>query len=103
MNVCSVWYTEPRSMFCFSTLSRSTLMKTCGTAGANIGVTEASSFRSRAAATNFITFCVRKATSRPARSCSMKVTPPLVPMPGIAGGEKANARAAGTCESAAFT
>ena len=33
----------------------------------------------------------------------MKVTPPLVPMPGIAGGEKAKARPPGISASSAFT
>ena len=33
----------------------------------------------------------------------MKVTPPLVPIPGMAGGEKAKARAAAILENSTFT
>ncbi len=36
-------------------------------------------------------FSHRKGMSLPERSCRMKVTPPAVPMPGMAGGEKAKA------------
>ena len=72
--------------------------ETCGTAGRNVVLTPASlrplarrghegRHGSRA----------RNATSLPARSSSMKVTPPAVPMPGIAGGGKANATPSGIC------
>ncbi len=54
-------------------------------------VTLASSGRFRAASMNFCVFSARKPTSRPARSSSMKVTPPEVPIPWMAGGEKENA------------
>ena len=41
----------------------------------------------------------RNSTSLPARSSSMKVTPPDVPTPGMAGGGKANACASGSMRS----
>ena len=47
--------------------------------------------RLRAASTNLPTFCARKPMSLPERSSSMKVNPPEVPTPGIAGGGKAKA------------
>ncbi|OQC28602.1 MAG: hypothetical protein BWX71_00751 [Deltaproteobacteria bacterium ADurb.Bin072] len=46
-----------------------------------------------AASRNLSTFAVRKGMSLPARSSRMKVMPPEVPMPGMAGGEKAMPRA----------
>ena len=58
-------------------------------------VTRASSGRFRAAAMNFWVFSARKAISLPARSSRMKVTPPAVPTPWMAGGEKAKAFALG--------
>ena len=75
-------------------------MNTCGTKGEKVVVTPASSGRWRAASTNVRTFPARKAMSLPARSSSRKVTPPEVPTPGMAGGEKAKARAPGIRERA---
>jgi hypothetical protein len=54
-----------------------------------------SSGRLRAASRNVFVFSARKENSRPDRSSSMKVTPPAVPTPGIAGGENAKATASG--------
>ena len=48
-------------------------------------------------------FSERYATSLPARSSSMKLKPPEVPTPEIAGGEKANACPAGILSSLALT
>ena len=76
---------------CFSTLSRSTSTKTCGTAGEKSGMTPAISGRLRAASMKVSRSRARNATSLPARSWSMNVTPPEVPMPGMAGGGKAKA------------
>ena len=54
-------------------------------------VTRAISGRFFASSMNFCVFSHRKAMSLPERSSRMKVTPPEVPMPGMAGGEKAKA------------
>ena len=62
----------------------------------------ANSGRCRAAARNFAVFSARNAGSLPARSSSMNVTPPDVPMPGITGGENANACASGRPASRMF-
>ena len=48
-------------------------------------------------------FSARNAGSLPARSSSMNVTPPDVPMPGMAGGEKAKAWASATPASRWFS
>ena len=45
----------------------------------------------------------RKSTVPPERSCRTKFTPPEVPTPGMAGGEKAKAMADGSAASWAFT
>ena len=51
--------------------------------------------RLRAASRNVPRFLARNCTSFPARSSRTKVNPPDVPTPGIAGGEKLKAIAAG--------
>ena len=48
---------------------------------------------------NLLTFSVRNGRSPPERSSSMKVTPPEVPTPGMAGGEKEKAMPSGTLAS----
>ena len=87
---------------CLSALSRSTSAKSCGTLGVSVVKRRANSGRWRAAARNFVVFSARYSGSRPARSSSMKVTPPEVPMPGMTGGAKANAWASGTPASRRF-
>jgi len=99
MKVCNVWLTCVRSAPCVRTLSRSTSMKTCGTDSRNVLVAEAISGRWRTASRKRVRLSPRKATSRPARSSSMKVTPPDVPMPGIAGGGKEKATPSGMAAS----
>ena len=66
-------------------------------------LTEASSGRAWAAWMNLRTFPARKARSRPARSSSTMVTPPEVPMPGIAGGGKAKPMASGMAANSRFS
>ncbi len=58
--------------------------------------TSENSGRLRAASRNLAVLSARNAGSLPARSSSMNVTPPAVPMPGTAGGAKAKACASGT-------
>jgi hypothetical protein len=55
-----------------------------------------------AAARNFWVFSQRKLISLPARSSRIKVTPPAVPMPGMAGGEKAKAMPWGSLPNSRF-
>ncbi len=78
-------------------------MKICGTEGRKVVVARAISGRLVAAAMNFCVFWKRNAMSFPARSSSRKVTPPEVPMPGMAGGEKAKATPWGSLLSLAFS
>ena len=65
-------------------------------------VTRANSGRFRASARNFCVFSHRKAMSFPARSSSTMVTPPAVPIPGMAGGEKAKATPCGSFANSRF-
>src|SRR2546430_17743639 len=55
--------------------------------GSRVVKSRANSGRFRAAPRKCSAFSARNAGSLPERSSSMKVTPPDVPMPGIAGGE----------------
>ena len=95
MNACRVLYTVVRSTPCLSTLSRSTWAKYCGVAAMKVVNTEANSGRLRTAARNLLVCSARNGTSAPLRSSSMKLTPPEVPTPGMAGGEKEMACASG--------
>ena len=79
----------------FSTLSRSTSTKTCGTDALNGELTAASSGRLRAAARNCCSAVSSVAMSPPDRSCSQKLKPPCEPRPGIAGGMLAIATPSG--------
>ena len=90
-------------MPCLRTLSRSTSAKYCGVLGSSVVKSNANSGRFRAAARNFSVFSARNAGSLPARSSSMNVTPADVPMPGMAGGENANAWASATPASRWFS
>ena len=77
----------------------STFAKTCGTSATKVVLAEAISGRSRASARKRSVFSARNSTLPPERSSSMKVTPPDVPTPGIAGGGNAKAIASGSRES----
>jgi hypothetical protein len=85
------------------TFSRSTSAKYCGTLGSRVVKSGANSGRFRAAARNLSVFSARNAGSLPERSSRMKVTPPEVPMPGIAGGENAKTWASATPASFWFS
>ena len=87
---------------CLRTLSRSTLTKTCGTLGRKVVLRPASSGRLRAASMNVSRFVGKKRMSLPGRSSRMKVKPPAVPTPGMAGGGKENAFASGRLASSRF-
>ncbi len=63
--------------------------------GRKVVVTLASSGRFLAASMNFFVLAARKSMSFPARSWRMKVTPPEVPTPMMAGGGKAKPMAPG--------
>ena len=59
-------------------------------------LTFASSGRFRAASRNFWRLSLSSSTLPPLRSCSQNEKPPVLPMPGIAGGANAKAMASGT-------
>ncbi len=66
-----------------------------GTFDENDVFMDANSGLLRASSRNLRRFSARKSIPFPARSSSMNVIPPEVPMPGMAGGEKANVWADG--------
>jgi len=68
-----------------------------------LAVTAWNSGRFLAAARNLFTFWARNSTDFPLRSWSIMFAPPAVPIPGMAGGWKANARASGIWEKAMFS
>ena len=70
-------------------MSWSTSTYSWGTVGRKVVETVASSGRFLAASMKVAVLAARNSRSLPARSSSMKVTPPEVPIPGMAGGEKA--------------
>src|SRR6202045_4102029 len=63
-------------------------MNFCGTLGTNVVKIVPISGRLRAAVRNLARLFARNGTSLPARSSRTNETPPEVPTPGIAGGEK---------------
>ena len=86
-----------------SALSRSTESLSCGTDGRNVVLRFCNSGRLAAAAMKVWVCPARNSTVPPERSCRTKFTPPEVPTPGMAGGEKAKAMADGSMASCPFT
>src|SRR5258708_22691777 len=77
-------------------------MNSCGTLGMNVVKIVPISGRLRAAARNLARLLARNGTSLPARSSRTNETPPEVPTPGIAGGDKLKTVPAGRFLSSWF-
>ena len=82
-----------------SALSRSTESLSWGTEGKNVVFRFCNSGRLAAAAMKICVCSAKNGTVPPERSCKTKFTPPEVPTPGMAGGEKAKAMADGSMAS----
>ena len=74
---------------CLRTLSRSTSTNTWGTVGVYVGANAGQFGAFFRCLDELLHVAGEISISLPARSCRMNVTPPEVPMPGMAGGEKA--------------
>jgi hypothetical protein len=99
MKAWSVWYTSSMATPCLSTLSRSTSAKSCGTSGDEHRVRRRDLGALARLGEEALGLLGQELDVPPERSSSMKVTPPAVPTPGMAGGGNAKASASGSFAS----